>query len=81
MGPAAAIIEKCGGHAAVAGWLGLDISRVYRWTYPKERGGTGGLIPAQYHQPILRHAIAAGKGLTPDDFFPEYAAAAERRRA
>jgi hypothetical protein len=40
------IIGKFGGARRLAKLLGFEASRVYKWTYPRERGGTGGLIPA-----------------------------------
>lgn len=72
MGPASTIIEKCGGHETVANWLGVDASRVYRWTYPKSRNGSDGYIPSQYHQTLLLKAREEGKDLRPEDFFPAY---------
>jgi hypothetical protein len=63
------IIAKCGGHRIVAEWTGVDISRVHRWTYPSERGGTGGVIPAKHQPTILDKARAAGVKLSPADFF------------
>lgn len=72
MGPAARIIEICGGHKNVSDWLGVDLTRVFRWTYSKEKGGSDGYIPAQYHQTLLLRARAEGKDLKPEHFFPEY---------
>jgi hypothetical protein len=43
--------------------------RVRRWTYPKERGGTGGLIPAECQQAILTQARLRLLPLTPAHFF------------
>jgi hypothetical protein len=63
------VIEKCGGPAAVAAMTGVHVSRVHRWTYPKARGGTGGLIPAQHQQVILAEAKRLGIALQPSDFF------------
>jgi hypothetical protein len=63
------IIRKCGGHARVAAWLGLSLTQVYRWTYPREKGGTGGLVPAQRQAPLLAKAREAGIDLRPADFF------------
>jgi hypothetical protein len=74
------IIRKCGGHAQVAAWLGLSLSQVYRWTYPRERGGTGGLVPAQRQTPLLAKARAAGIDLRPVDFFAAPPARTEQRR-
>ncbi|MGB8601619.1 MAG: hypothetical protein WCD42_05410 [Rhizomicrobium sp.] len=63
------IITKCGGHAVVAAMTGVHVTRVHRWTYPKSRGGTGGLIPAQHLQTILAEAQKRGIALSPSDFF------------
>lgn len=64
------IIEKCGGVAVVCQITGVDKSRVHRWRTPKERGGSGGFIPARHHPVILQGARLRGIDLTPDDFFP-----------
>lgn len=54
--PAKSIIAKIGGVDVVASVTGKHISRVYRWMYPKERGGTGGLIPQVEAIKLLSHA-------------------------
>ena len=64
------IIHKFGGHRELADALGLDVSRVYRFTYEKERGGTDGLIPAPHQQTIIEKARELGKDITYSDFFP-----------
>lgn len=78
--PAELVIEKFGGHARVAEVLGVDVSRVYRWTYSSERGGTGGLVPQKHQAKLMEAAVAGGIELAPADFFaplpPERAAAA-----
>jgi transposase len=74
--PARTIIDKIG-IDKVAEITGKHVSRVYRWMYPKERGGTGGLIPQSDAPALLRHAQANGIDLTPGDFFPAPAEAAE----
>ncbi|VTZ49473.1 conserved hypothetical protein [Methylocella tundrae] len=63
------VIDKCGGPKAVATMLGIKLASVYKWTYPKERGGTNGLIPSTHQGELLNRARAAGIELTPDDFF------------
>lgn len=68
---ARAVIRKCGGHAAVAEILGSDVSRVYRFTYPRVRGGTNGLIPAKHQHRLLAAARERGFALSPDDFFAD----------
>lgn len=67
--PAEFVIEKCGGHAVVAEVLGVDVSRVYRFTYPKERGGTGGVIPAKHQVTLLSEMPKRGVQLLAQDFF------------
>ena len=49
--------------------VGIHISNVYRWTYPRERGGGGGLIPAVHQRVILVKAKERGIEISPDDFF------------
>lgn len=46
--PAAILVEKFGGYQAVAEAIGVDVSRVYRWTYTKE-----GTIPSRHLSKIL----------------------------
>jgi len=72
---AARVIEKCGGHQAVAEITGVHISRVHRWTYPKDRGGTDGVIPTGHQQTLLSEAVKRGIDLSPEDFFDSEAAA------
>ena len=43
---------------------------IYRWTYPRERGGTGGVVPAQMIAPIITAARLDGVLLTQDDLDP-----------
>ncbi len=69
MSPAERVIQKCGGHAVVAEMTGVHVTRVHRWTYPKEKGGSDGLIPSQHQQKILDEARARGIDLEPADFF------------
>lgn len=69
MNPAQKIIDKCGGVTAVAEMVGVHVSRVHRWTYPRERGGTDGLIPTKQQQILLEAARAVGVDLQPADFF------------
>lgn len=63
------VIAKMGGARRLAGLLKLSPATVYRWAYPVERGGTGGLIPSEYHQPVLDLAAALSVDLRPEDFF------------
>lgn len=69
MGPASTIIDICGGHKNVADWLNVDVSRVFRWTYAKAKGGSDGYIPSQYYPTLLARAQVEGKALKPEHFF------------
>ncbi|MBT5751349.1 MAG: hypothetical protein HOI33_01445, partial [Rhodospirillaceae bacterium] len=42
---ASQIIALCGGPAKIAEWLGISATSVYRWTYARKSGGTGGRVP------------------------------------
>lgn len=76
MEPAQTIIELCGGFRAVAQITGRDETRVRRWTYPKDRGGTGGLIPAECQVLLMAAARERGLPLTAEHFFPHAVRAA-----
>lgn len=49
---------------------GRDESRVRRWTYSKERGGTDGLIPSDMAKILMREARRRNLPLQPEHFFP-----------
>lgn len=66
--PARSVIAKMGVER-VSAVTGKHISRVYRWMYPKDRGGTGGIIPQGDAFRLLAHARSEGIELSPDDFF------------
>lgn len=66
---AARIIEKCGGVAATAKLAERTEVSVYRWTWPKEKGGTGGLVPTEAQQKIMAAAQRGEVQLSPADFF------------
>jgi hypothetical protein len=74
--PASSIIRKIGIDNVVA-VTGKHVSRVYRWMYPKEKGGTGGVIPYDDARGLLAYAQTNNIDLTPGDFF----AAPEAERA
>lgn len=79
MTPAERVINILGGADAVADICGVHRTRVFRWTYDRARGGTGGLIPAQHQQTLLDFARANGLDLKPDDFFEPVSTHPERR--
>lgn len=69
LNPAFSIITMCGGADAVADIVGRSVGRVYRWMHPRDRGGTGGLVPADCQQVLLDGARARGIDLRPEHFF------------
>jgi len=60
--PADIVIRLFGGEMAVAAICNIHLSGVYRWRYPKERGGTCGNVPARHHPALL---LAARKERVP----------------
>lgn len=75
MNTAQRIIEKLGGALAVAEIVGIDVSNVHRWTYPRNRGGGDGTIPSRHLKTLLAAARERNVLLTPADFFDEEEAA------
>jgi hypothetical protein len=69
--PADLVIEKFGGHKEIAKLLGIDLSRVYKWTYDEDRGGNGGKVPSKHHETLLKEAQARGIRLRISDLFAE----------
>jgi predicted DNA-binding transcriptional regulator AlpA len=63
------IIAKCGGVSAVAQITGQSESWVYRWTYDKAKGGTGGLVPRSAQVALLAAAREGKVDIGPADFF------------
>lgn len=64
------VINKLGGVRAVSLMLGLSPQAIYRWTWPKENFGGGGLIPHRRQLELMVAARQRGIELTPEDFFP-----------
>jgi len=64
------LINRLGGHAKVAKMLGITRAAVYQWTWPVERGGTGGLIPTTSLKALVVAARLNGHLLTSEDLDP-----------
>lgn len=62
---ASIVIDRLGGFKAVAAYLSVSKSSVHRWTYPKERGGTGGTIPQRHFSALLEMATEKDIQLSP----------------
>ena len=65
------IIALCGGPQTISEWLGISPTSVYRWTYPRSSGGSGGHIPQKHIEPLLEAAGRRGIPLTLQDFFDD----------
>lgn len=64
------VVKKLGGAYKVAELLNCSPQAVYKWSYPREYGGTGGLIPHRRQLELMLVAKLHGIELTADDFFP-----------
>lgn len=69
---AAKIIELFGGVQALAKVLHsmrvkIAVTSIYRWTYPKEVGGTGGFIPTRSLPLVLKAAHKIGIFISAED--------------
>lgn len=69
--PGQVVLDELGLIETVDGLRGefpkLSKSTVWRWAQTREDGGTDGLVPSQYHLPLLRLAKRMGCKLTADD--------------
>lgn len=72
LNPAKSVIDKIGIDKVVT-ITGKHVSRVYRWMYPKERGGTGGRVPQEDAEKLLAYAKENKIDLSPADFFADAA--------
>lgn len=70
MEPADSIIERLGGVGVVAEITGTAYTAPYRWKAPRDKRGTGGVIPWQHVRPLLDYAKKNGIPLAADDFLP-----------
>lgn len=69
------IVSKFGGWKAL--WKALvtagferDLTALYRWSYPKEKGGAGGVVPTHSMHQVLEAARLEGVHLTTEDLDP-----------
>jgi hypothetical protein len=68
MEPADSIISRLGGVGAVAKATGVHRTRVSNWKRPREKGGTGGVIPQKHHRTLLDYALSQDVVLRAEDF-------------
>lgn len=65
--PAEKAIAAFGSPQALAEAIDRNVARIYRWTYPASRGGTGGRIPGSALHDVLDAAKKRGLKLSADD--------------
>lgn len=84
MEPATSILRVFGegdqARREVADLCGVHPSATYRWTYSRERGGTGGTIPQRYHGQLIEAANARGWCLRFEHFAPNQTPRISRAR-
>lgn len=76
--PAASVIAKFGGPQKVQDITKADRTRVFRWTQPREAGGTDGRIPMKQVIKLIEHARKHDIPISGDEFF--MASAPRKRR-
>ena len=70
MEPASKIIKLLGGPTKVAAIAGVHRTRVSNWCRPKDKGGTGGVVPLRHVPLLLGFANANGIEIYAADFIP-----------
>lgn len=68
--PAASVIAALGGVPTLAKGIGTTTTTVQRWRWPKEIGGTGGVIPHWRHKDIIAFAEKCGVHISYNSFIP-----------
>ena len=58
------MIVALGGTGVVSRITAVDRTQVWRWTQPREKGGTDGLIPPEHQAALLCFAEENGKPVT-----------------
>lgn len=69
------IIQKFGGAPMFCRTLNrnghdIQLATIYRWTYAADKGGTDGIIPSKWVEPIQATAMMEGVELTDADWAP-----------
>lgn len=68
--PANTIITKFGGPTAVSRIANVSAHTVIRWRTPRERGGTGGVVPHWHVPALVSAAETLGIDVSANDFLP-----------
>ncbi|KAA0684552.1 hypothetical protein DTW90_36035 [Neorhizobium sp. P12A] len=68
--PANTIIKKFKGLKPLAEVSGVKVHTVMRWRMPRDKGGTGGVVPHWHVQAILAAARERGIDVRASDFAP-----------
>ncbi len=73
MSPAERAIKEFGGFEQLAEALGRHPISIRKWTYDRDKGGTGGLIPTSVQGQVLAEARRRGLRLKAADLIGESA--------
>lgn len=68
MEPASTIVKALGGPSAVARIVSTHRVTVHKWMQPREKGGTGGVVPHWHIPALVAHAQRNGVDITEADF-------------
>ena len=83
MKPAHDIVTALGGNTAVADICGVSRATVWKWSQPRKKGGTGGVIPVEHAPKIVDAGKKIGLDVPLSTFVPgatEALAAARQKR-
>lgn len=64
------IIDRFGGVPALATAIEKDASAIYKWNYPRDSGGTGGLVPSSAIPLVMTAADILGVKFKTGDWDP-----------
>ncbi len=65
--PAEIMVQRLGGVTDAARALGMARRSIYRWLWPRAKGGTGGRIPTNKQRKVLAACAKAGRPMTSEE--------------
>ncbi|WCR17534.1 hypothetical protein [Paracoccus alcaliphilus] len=80
MEPAHTIISRLGGASKVAEICGVQRSAPWKWTQPKEKGGTDGIIPKAHAPAIIEAGKKIGLDIPVSAFIPGFTGRGKARK-
>jgi hypothetical protein len=80
MKPAHDIVTALGGNTAVADICGVSRATVWKWSQPRKKGGTGGVIPVEHAPKIVDAGKKIGLDIALTSFIPGTNGGGRKRR-